>query len=442
MPVLPTPCAVLSDLVPIPNTVRPARRRSLRWTAVPVALSILASMTTVSSIHAQSGPPRVAAEIQQPAESPASDKTSSLMVLQSGRVVEGLISHAAGGYLVEIDAGSMFIPFEQVRFQADDLADAYRKLRRSMPDLTATNHIALSRWCMSHHQYHAARTELQDALSLEPDREEARALLVRLERLMTSVSDPQPTLPHVRNREEEDPFPGDTTALGGLSRDVARHYVTRIQPLLLNKCGNTRCHGSHHEGEFRLLRRSGPSRVLAERNLATILQQIDLRNPDASPLLQVPVGNHAARGGTVFFGPTGVEQFEDLRLWIHALAQEQQSAVAQASPVHPPRTPARSESTSAPEALTRRTTPGTRSPVTSPSQQTASPATVQPDRDFVDQVLQEEQPDAFDPNEFNRRYGSTQPAEPAASSPLSASPRFPPVSRPGVTPNTTPASPF
>jgi hypothetical protein len=49
------------------------------------------------------------------------EKAPSMLVLKNGRIVKGTIGRGAGGYTVERPSGSMLIPFEQVRLEADDL---------------------------------------------------------------------------------------------------------------------------------------------------------------------------------------------------------------------------------------------------------------------------------------------------------------------------------
>ena len=72
---------------------------------------------------------------------PTLDSSTKLLVTTTGRVVEGQIIPHAGGYMVEMDHGSLFMPFAQVRLQASSRNDAYQKLRKSMPELSATNHV-------------------------------------------------------------------------------------------------------------------------------------------------------------------------------------------------------------------------------------------------------------------------------------------------------------
>ena len=237
-----------------------------------------------------------------------------MLLVRGGRLLEGDIRRGAGGYVVNVPSGNMFVPFEHVKFEADSKADAYRKLRKSMPDLTASNHIALARWCISDQQLHAAQTELSDALALEPSRQEARDMLRRLESLMHPRTATHLTLPRPARRTGDGFLANEVKSLAGLPRDLAQKYVLRIQPLLLNKCGNAKCHGGESGSGLKLRHRHGVTRLTTERNLASIVTFINLAAPDQSPLLVIPQGNHGRRGQSVFFGRSGAEDIRPERL--------------------------------------------------------------------------------------------------------------------------------
>ena len=57
----------------------------------------------------------------------------TLLVLRSGKVVDGRISQNAGGYMVEYKNGSMLVPRSQVLLLAESRRDAYAKLKDALP---------------------------------------------------------------------------------------------------------------------------------------------------------------------------------------------------------------------------------------------------------------------------------------------------------------------
>ncbi len=251
----------------------------------------------------------------------------SLLVLKTGRVLSGQISESPGGYVVDNpsgNSGSMRVPFSLVRFEAKSLRDAYLKLRRYMPEITATNRIDLARWCIMNGLKDEARLELRDALRLEPQRSEARTLLRRLDHTSSPSSSLMLTLP---KSESTSPTFDRTEAksLAGLSRPLAEQFVARVQPLLVNKCSNAGCHNQTSEQEFRLKRiRAGRGhRLYSRQNLAAVLKRVDTERPHQSKLLVALHDGHARTGSDLLEGRAGVAQAETIRQWVVSVIAEQ-----------------------------------------------------------------------------------------------------------------------
>ena len=206
----------------------------------------------------------------------------NVIVLQTGRVILGEVVERPGGYLVNNTIGQMVIPFTQVRLTAIDLPDAYRKLKGSITVPTAGAHVSLAQWCFENRLYDSAREQVKAALTLEPQRKEARTLLKQIER--TSFGDDFdatiPAPPKTRDGFEK----ADAEAVDGLSTSVTQDFVRKVQPLLMNKCGNVRCHGTAGGNDLRLVPvRLGMSgyRSVTSQNLHTILRYIDRKQPRA-----------------------------------------------------------------------------------------------------------------------------------------------------------------
>ena len=329
----------------------------------------------------------------------SADGEPALLLLTSGRVVSGRIRTVAGAYQVDQTGARLVIPFAQVQLAADSLADAYRKLRRTMPQRTANRHIGLARWCIGYGLVAEARAELRAALVLEPDRDTARRMLTRLEpRRVTPTSvagTPFGAAAAVLAIRQQTP---EAEALGGLSRESAREFVLRVQPLLSNKCGNASCHGPRATNEFRLTRVVGTrfgSRVFSERNLAAVLKQIDLDRPADSPLLRVPRGEHGNVRRPVFDGRPAAAQIELLRRWVEAVARERRPRKTTSTPAASTPIPA------APTDATRadRPVPRSPSPVPVPSPPRPVPAAEPAPSPAAPSGTS---PDAFAPDVFNR----------------------------------------
>jgi hypothetical protein len=188
--------------------------------------------------------------------------------------------------------------------------------------------------------------------------------------------------------------------------------------LLVNKCGNATCHGGASNNALRLAnvgRARRQQRLETEQNLAAALGQIDRQRPDLSPLLRKPQDGESLVHRGVFFGPTGQGQIKMLQEWVRAAATELPESVIADTVEDSPEI----ELTSGEQ--TDGSTAGTQATAVSPlvieiprtprsperrDQRGDRPAALnaaEGDATFLRQILEEERPDPFDPDEFNRQ---------------------------------------
>jgi hypothetical protein len=253
-----------------------------------------------------------------------------ILVMRTGAVVSGKIIRSGDQYEVQSPAGTMAVPESLVKLHAPNLGEAYARLRASAEAQNGANgRITLAQWCLTNHLEKEACQELREALALEPDREDAKRLLRNAEEAAEAREKPVKTAPvvdNVRASRQADGSSEDAGSLGGLSREQALQFARRIQPLLVNNCTAAGCHGRDSQTGFRLSKVSpgkDVSRHAAERNLAEILEQIDVKKPRSSPLLTAPRGKHGRRGRPIFAGARGDEQLAELARWVTAVAAEE-----------------------------------------------------------------------------------------------------------------------
>ena len=370
-----------------------------------------------------------------PLAPPRTDSTTTnqgVVVLVSGRVFSGTVTEIAGGYRVEQETGHVTLPYNQVKLTARSLAAAYEALRRSFEDPTAREHLALADWCLEHGLLRQAHAEVNRALILEPLRTDARTMLIKLEAQLN---------PHKKGATVSRPamsadgfvHTGESTA-SGLSRGTLQTYIRHVQPLLMNKCGNAHCHGAAATNAFHIQNvrlNSQRGRTAGANNLDTVLNFIDPENPSASDLIAV-IREGSEPHAKIFSGPKGDRQLEILANWVAQVSDEfDPSKVGRPRPNRftPPSTAMRLANANAPvngssaDALGR--VVFTKSEMRTSPQQTADrsvPRPFQPVPDarplpnpnisrearLLERIRQEEAPDLFDPDEFNRKvHGMT-----------------------------------
>ncbi len=355
------------------------------------------------------------------AEEPAPAKITlpNLMVMTDGRTMTGEITIQAGGYAVEKLGGKMFVPKEQVRCVARDLRDAYRIQRESQTDPSAASLIQLAEWGISYRLYDEARDELIRALRRDPENETARKMLQRLEEQLLAQPKPRSNAPI-----NSDGFlVQEVESLGGLSKTTAAQFTSRIQPLLINRCGGASCHGSETTHEFRLSHvriENQNHRRSAEKNLAVVMKYIDTEDPQQSELLRVTRGPHGGQSVTLFGGSQGANQLRSIRDWVGDVAADRQAEAAKLARQSPlkskngrpiPRAngkePRRLDDTDAVASVTAKPNEGPTEVVPASFEETERPnpyAALKPELPTGMTVRRAN--DAFDPEAFNQKYGT------------------------------------
>jgi hypothetical protein len=346
-----------------------------------------------------------------------------LLVLVDGQIISGRVTPRPDGYDIQVAAGRMFINSDRVRFAAANLPDAYDRMRDSLPEFTPTNHLELARWCLGNKLHTQARREVLDALHLDPNRDDAKRMLRVLEQVgeqsNTAISGTGLT-EYPSHTEIQRPVI-ETRSLAGLSRSVAHAFVRDIQPLLMNKCATSGCHGSGGKSQFQIVStHRGSTPAIAERNLAAVLKQMDFSNPPASSLLKLGEQAHGNMASSAFQGRSGAMQLSVLQNWVrqaaHDIAPEATADAAEQGGA---------ESELAHSAIRQvaatHESPGEVKLLRMPDGAPGNPharllTTDDTDAKFLQAAKYANRRDAFSPDEFNRRYHGSAAGNSALSS--------------------------
>lgn len=351
-------------------------------------------------------------EQTSPSRNPA-----KLLVLVDGRVVTGQITPRPDGYDIQVDGGRIYIDSNRVRFEASSLSDAYDRMRDSLPELTPTTHMELARWCLENKLLTQARREVLDALYLDPNREDAKRILRALEHVGEKSATVKagtgltayPSLSQI-------PRPAvETRSLAGLSASIAHSFVRDVQPLMMNKCANSGCHGKGTTTDFQLTStHRGSTPAMAERNLAAVLKQIDFSHPTTSPLVRIGGEAHGNMAASAFSGRSGAAQLRKLQEWVMLAAND---IAPQAAMVAETRAVKKSPSASGIQQVSATREDSTKlksmralqDHFENPHARTLT--TDETDGRFLQAAKYANRHDAFSPDEFNRRYhgDSSQP---------------------------------
>jgi len=351
-----------------------------------------------------------------------------MVLLKNGRILQGTVTRDGEDYLVAVNPKSYVrLRGEQVAFSCRDLQAAYRTKRTLMDRSQAHDHLNMAEWCLQYNLRQEAADHLLSAASLEPNHQRLPMLERRWRMLERSAtrSPKAPASPAVASDKEQ-----RERELQSLPDSMIRQFTTTIQPILLNNCGTSGCHGKNSNTEFHLRRPSwGPaiSRGLTQRNLQNTLAYVKRQTPAESQLLHAAIQPHADLDQAIFQDPDSVQR-KVLIAWIDQLAELAptlpQTMVATDSPQKPAQKPlikqvAQEEpAESAAAGSIARKTPATSqteqlaSDTGDAKERLASEESAKPPSPLPPLPAEEKTPgqfapkDAFDAAIFNRRHGA------------------------------------
>jgi hypothetical protein len=333
-----------------------------------------------------------------------------VLVLRNGEVLAGTTTKVGDRYVVARNDGSeVRIPTRDVEMHCLDLDEAYLRRRQTVSPRDASAHLQLADWCLRCGLHARAADELLAAIAIAP----RDPRIGGLERRLRLAAEPVPARETASAAPPPSPPLDDVErVLSALPSDAVESFASRVQPMLLNRCGANACHGGRSSTTFQLIS-PGWGKTLTlrytQRNLLAAYRQLDFAKPEASPLLTVPGGPHGGLESSVF-GERDRSQFELLDAWVRKAGLT--AAAPQPVSVVSPPGQLFQNSLRQPIPLPKTTgDPGTNPPNgLGPLPSSSSPAEVASAAlDFRD---------PFDPERFNRQFqiprGSPQPISPAS----------------------------
>ncbi len=315
---------------------------------------------------------------------------AGVLLLRNGQVLAGLVTRAGDYYIVTINAGS------EVRERASEveafcgsLDEVYEFKQKRLFGSGAGPHLELAEWCLRHNLHGRCAQQLVAAMRLEPDNQRLMDLERRLELAVTPP--PAPAEPPQATTATISPDQLDKT-LRALPPGSVERFTAVVQPILLNRCGNNQCHGPAAKSDFRLLRPAEgqtASRRFTQRNLYAALGQLNLADPEGSPLITLPQRQHGSALAPVFDKQTQ-NQLAELLAWARLTATKPAAAPATIGPA--------SATLSQPAAATAAIPPAaSRVDVMRPPLDARPASAAEPPRTFTPR-------DRYDPEIFNRRF--------------------------------------
>ena len=261
-----------------------------------------------------------AARAQPPA--PASASNPGVLLLRNGQIVEGRIERLADHYQVTQPDQELRIRITDVEFLCRDLEDGYQRKRSIIQPGNIQEHLQLAHWCQRHGLLNCAANELAAAVEIDPSHPMIAVLQRRLKMAMekSQEPDPAPARPTLQapSGEELDRM------VRGMPSGTVETFVQSIQPILMNHCMTSGCHGLQAENRLQLMRAplgQPTNRRVTQRNLHAVLQWINWENPGESRLLTIPRAPHGSVQAAIFTDRQ-VIQYRRLTDWVYRVTQK------------------------------------------------------------------------------------------------------------------------
>ena len=249
-----------------------------------------------------------------------------LLVLRNGNLLRGKIVRLQEHYRVQKSHSELLIPCDRVEMMCHSIDEVYQRRRLHRTGSSADSHVDLARWCLRNGLLEYAARELLDARTIDPEHRSLGSVERQLQlALKNREAKPQE---HTAQKTVEPPTEEELQQAEDVPLWARKLFVRQIQPLVIDSCATSGCHQVGSQETFQLNRFAvdGPGHPGATlRNLSAIVQQLDLKDPEASPLLVHARHAHGPQG-TLSPAPLDRRKYHMLKTWVEQLAIAEQNA--------------------------------------------------------------------------------------------------------------------
>ena len=363
------------------------------------------------------------------------DNQEGILLLRNGETLRGKIATAGDRFRVSLSGGEVTVRSTDVELACRTLDEAYQQKRARIRSDNVAERLDLAQWCQRQGLLGAAAQELSEAMAIDP----SHPMISVVECRLRLALDQPPKMDRPTGQKERVPTSEELDRLvRGMPPGTVEAFTQTIQPLLMNNCAASGCHGPGWDRGLSLLRAPTgrpASRRLTQRNLLATLQWIDRSDPARSSLLTAPTRPHGNARAPIFTDQQ-VSQYQELVDWVYRVSRvpspvsptRHREATRRPSHVTPagyddPLPPASEKAPPFP-GLTPPSAPrqlGPKEGIGAPGGPSRTPgrsAATRPGLPRAQPIPSSVPADELDPEVFNRRYAPP-PRPPAANGPPS-----------------------
>jgi len=263
---------------------------------------------------------------------PAIQVSKRYVALLNGSVLFGDLKLVGDQYEIKTGTGTVVISQNRVSQIAESMHQiyVYKASQVFVNDLEKRSE--LLRWCFQYELIDEAEEQLVLLKKYAPDHPmsevfERRLTFLKNKKEREATEKETKTEAEANGNEElSDAQNGPTYAelqrfAESIPEESIEVFRKKVQPILQRNCMTADCHGPNTETAYRLLRihpKMGRGEIL--QNLYASVKQINLAQPEKSPLLRKPVTPHGEDGRTVFVNQD-YATYQILIAWTYLVAQ-------------------------------------------------------------------------------------------------------------------------
>jgi len=245
------------------------------------------------------------------------NRQTGVLLLRNGQLLGGSYINSRFGYEILLQGGGLIrLKHDDVEFVSDSIDEIYSFRRASKVNNTAIAHLDMATWCLKNKLYDYAAYHLQQAIKINPRESGIIPVQTRLAIAQRGHKQSRLEATVVRSGTV---VSNDTVVerINQLENTTIHSFVTKIQPLLLNKCAVAACHGPNSRSSYQLINsrwtKTTP-RNISYRNLYNTLRYIDFDSPERSRLLLKGTSHHGGMKSDSFVFTQGEQLGQLLNL--------------------------------------------------------------------------------------------------------------------------------
>ena len=245
---------------------------------------------------------------------PLSGPTPGILALQNGQVISGKILRDGDRYVVTLgESATLRIPVAAVEFHGNSIRQVYQYKEAAVLASDIGGQLRLTQWCIRH----GLLIEAEALLERNAEHRRLPQWSDLRRRLMLAKRPNLKSTPVATKPGPSQTPPDIEQVIKSISASSLQEFTSFVQPLLLNRCSTTTCHGALSKTPLKIIKpprgRAIPTRY-TQRNLFNTWQTLDSGNPDKSPLINITTAPHG--GADTLFSQREWAQYQRLVTWV------------------------------------------------------------------------------------------------------------------------------